>query len=134
MSDVEVRRAFGRLVMATPALADQPVEAQADAVVAGLGESLARAVRVLSGGQVDVDTVRRIDGELASELGAAFWRLDAERRAGEVADRLLEERALSGVRDIVEGQAAFARGQGPVRRVLERLRQEPGGVFSTGSV
>ncbi|MFJ3756469.1 hypothetical protein [Streptomyces sp. NPDC090080] len=126
----EVRAQFELLLPLRSGFADLGVAEQADALVIAMSESLARQVRLSSGMHVDVAAVRRIDGELGRELGDGFWRLSASDRAGHVAERLLEDQALRGAADVVEGRAAHARGQGPVRRVLAQLVEERGAEFA----
>ncbi|MFF7580965.1 hypothetical protein ACFZBE_39340, partial [Streptomyces sp. NPDC008061] len=134
VSDAEVRRLYQMASLEQSGFAGLRLEAQVDVVVERAGESFARSVSLLSGGSVDVATVRRIDAELVRELGDSFWQLDGAHRAGDVAQRVLQERALGRAAEIVEGRAGFVRGQERVRLVLDQLVREQGEGFSARPV
>ncbi|MER5596018.1 hypothetical protein [Streptomyces sp. NPDC002265] len=105
-SDTEIADAQKELVKEQADFVRLPLRAQANAVAERVVEerSLVRAIRQGGLGDAEVAEVRGAYGELRRDLGAGFEEASLQRRADEVAKRILEDRGLDRVVEMLRDE------------------------------
>ncbi|MGI5255459.1 hypothetical protein [Actinacidiphila glaucinigra] len=124
-SDTEISDAQKELVKGQADFVRLPLHAQADAVVERVVEerSLVRAVRQGGLGDAEVAEVRAAYVELTRDLGAGFEEASLQRRADEVAKRMLEDRGLGRVVDMLRDEVhhEVREGEEAARRTVDEV-------------